>query len=504
MCRPRMHQPPLRVSRLVLVALLSWAVCAQPVLCQVPNFPQHPPGLAPPAHPLPPLLYVRFSGPPGLRVTFYRGAAAGQLFEAPFTVGLRPGYIYRVQLSGIPGFPDLKLYPTLEVRGSVLMPHGMRGLDHPAALPFSPEDFTAVKAGALVTRVITLERPENAEPVATRPDQPLEFYAPPGSDPVKEALRHGRPLLVFRMGQRQLAPEELAVQGIPGTVLVPGETVLPAPHLPPFIPWTCAPVADPVLGPYHASEEICFHDGGDLGLPAGYDRNGQLHGLDPSDTIAEYADSKGQKRIACSNRICLCVPRYVVTRGETVPAGQFTLLGPRDTIATETQLSFNARLTPAQEWQRAQLDILEGQQRPSAILVTLGAAVVGRIEGLTVVSTAQETGSVTGVCVPAPAEPLDRPLKLIKWPDRCDARVGDVVTFFLKYTNQGGRPITNVVVSDSLTARLEYVPGSARSDRDAVFTTQPNEAGSLVLRWEVNGTLPPGESGVVSFQVRVR
>src|SRR5262249_1300614 len=138
------------------------------------------------------------------------------------------------------------------------------------------------------------------------------------------------------------------------------------------------------LGPYHASEEICFHDGGDVGLPAGYDRNGLLLGLDPSDTIAEYADSKGQKRIACSNRICLCVPRYVVTRGETVPAGQVTLLGPRDTATTLTQLSLNARVTPLQEWQRAQLGVLAGPQRPSVNLVTLGAAVVGRIEGLTV------------------------------------------------------------------------------------------------------------------------
>jgi uncharacterized repeat protein (TIGR01451 family) len=504
MCRLLTHQPSLRVSRLGLLALLCWAACVRPAPCQGPNHPHYPPGLAPPAPPLPPLLYVRVSGPAGLRVTFYRGAAAGQTFAAPFTIGLRPGYVYRVQVSGIPEYPGLKLYPTLEVRGSVRMPAGMRGLDHPAALPFNPEDFTAVASGALLTRVITLERPDVAVPVATRPDQPLEFNAPPGSDPVHEALRHGRPLLVFRMGQRQLAPEELASQGIPGTVLAPGETALPAPRLPPFIPWTCAPVADPTLGPYHASEEICFHDGGDVGLPAGYDRNGQLRGLDPSDTIAEYADSKGQRRIACSNRICLCVPRYVVTRGETALADHLTLLGPRDTAATQTQLSVSARVTAWQEWQRERPDLLAGRQRPSANLVTLGAAAVGRVEGLTVVSTLRETASVTGTCVPAPAEPLDRPLKLIKWPDKCDAQVGDVVTIFLKYTNQGGRPITDIAVSDSLTARLEYVAGSARSDRDAVFTTQPNEAGSLVLRWEVNGTLPPGESGVVSFQVRVR
>ncbi len=79
-----------------------------------------------------------------------------------------------------------------------------------------------------------------------------------------------------------------------------------------------------------------------------------------------------------------------------------------------------------------------------------------------------------------------------------------MVTFYLKYTNQGGLPITDIAVSDSLAGRFEYVPGSAHADRDAVFTTQPNEAGSLIVRWEVAGALPPGQSGTVSFQVRIR
>jgi hypothetical protein len=33
---------------------------------------------------------------------------------------------------------------------------------------------------------------------------------------------------------------------------------------------------------------------------------------------------------------------------------------------------------------------------------------------------------------------------------------------------------------------------------------QQNEAGSVVLRWEVSGRLMPGQNGVVSFQARVR
>src|SRR5262249_37016552 len=91
-----------------------------------------------------------------------------------------------------------------------------------------------------------------------------------------------------------------------------------------------------------------------------------------------------------------------------------------------------------------------------------------------------------------------------KWTDRHSAQVGEVVTFYLKYTNVGGKPITNVVLSDSLTGRLEFVPGTARSDRPNTFTTQANEAGSVILRWEIGGKLLPGESGMVSFQAVVR
>ncbi|HZY85970.1 MAG TPA: hypothetical protein VFE78_14150, partial [Gemmataceae bacterium] len=120
-----------------------------------------------------------------------------------------------------------------------------------------------------------------------------------------------------------------------------------------------------------------------------------------------------------------------------------------------------------------------------------------------VLATAEGPGDVTGTCAKQKVPP-DKPLLIIKWPDRCGAQIGDVVTFYLRYTNQGGQPITDILVTDSLAARFEYVPGSAKSDRDAVFTTQPNESGSVVLRWEVAGALLPGQSGTVSFQVRIR
>jgi uncharacterized repeat protein (TIGR01451 family) len=110
---------------------------------------------------------------------------------------------------------------------------------------------------------------------------------------------------------------------------------------------------------------------------------------------------------------------------------------------------------------------------------------------------------ITVCCCEPPGAP-DMPLVLIKCADKGCAKPGDIVTFTLRYSNVGGRPMTDVAVSDSLSGRLEYVPGSAESDRDAVFTVQDNEAGSQLLRWEVSGTLQPGDTGRIRFQARVR
>jgi hypothetical protein len=36
------------------------------------------------------------------------------------------------------------------------------------------------------------------------------------------------------------------------------------------------------------------------------------------------------------------------------------------------------------------------------------------------------------------------------------------------------------------------------------MTVEPNEAGSVIVRWQISGKLLPGQSGVVSFQARIR
>jgi uncharacterized repeat protein (TIGR01451 family) len=512
-----------------------------------------------------PLLYVRFIAPTGTHVTVYQGTPPGHDYAAPLVVALRPGYLHRVRLSGLPGRPGVTLAPTLEVLGTLHLTAHLRPEDYPAPIVLTEQDIDRVLAGALVTKVVYLEHPDRAVAAATRPDQPLELELPPNRNLANEAWALGRPMLLVRLGQRDVGIDEMAAQSVAGTVLLPGERVLPPARVPPYLPWACVPVYDPLTGP-RPPEEECLHDGGDAGLPAGIDAQGKLRGLDPSDSVAEYTDCHGQRHVACSNRVCICVPRFAVLRTELPPAGYVATVGPVAAQAVREQVQLRLEVPSRETHQNEQPSAMKGRLQASAAFVSQGVArldrlevlnaalidigpaalldtkevvrltevqrtqlarqlelarqlstrkgtsaveqvetttVVGRVEGLAAVSSVAATRDLTLCCNEAPHLP-EQPLHLCKWASAQSAQVGDVITFYLKYSNHGGQPITDIAVSDSLTARLEYVPGTARADRDAVFTTQQNEAGSVILRWEIGGRLLPGQHGVVSFQARVR
>jgi uncharacterized repeat protein (TIGR01451 family) len=262
-------------------------------------------------------------------------------------------------------------------------------------------------------------------------------------------------------------------------------------------------IVDPILGPRCAEEE-CLHDGGDIPPRAGLNALGQLGGLNPTDTVAVYADSRGRRHITVSNRVCICVPRFVVMRAASAPAGYGAVVEVEQTNASIGQAEIRNRdkLTIAE--QKEHLAVFASRERPSVNEIVLGTRTVDQFLGGAIIFGFVEGQAVLGTIVKPPEERPDLPLLLHKSADKISAQVGDIVTFQLDYRNVGGKPITGIVVSDSLTGRLEYIPGSAKSDRHTTFTTEPNEAGSAILRWAVTGALPPGQSGVVTFQARIR
>ncbi len=64
----------------------------------VPAFPHQMKPMPAPA----PVLAARVIAPKGVRVTVYPGSPLARMFEAPALLGLRPGYVYRRELSNLP------------------------------------------------------------------------------------------------------------------------------------------------------------------------------------------------------------------------------------------------------------------------------------------------------------------------------------------------------------------------------------------------------------------
>lgn len=448
----------------------------------------------------PPLLYVRIVGPAGSHVTFYRGPAP-EKFDLPVVVGFRPGYQFRAEIGGIPGRPGVRVFPAFEIRGSLALSYKLKPSDFPATVDFKVEDLDRLRDGTVFKKIVVLERPDVALPQQSSPDAALELTVPTGVDPFTAARERGLPLAYVLIGPRTFEPAEMVV--VPGTLYLPGDKSLPMPAAMPCVPWTAYPLVDPTLGPIHPSEYMSLYDGGDSGLPAGFDAQGRLKGLDPTDTVAEYVNSRGIKRLAISNRVALCIPRFLLIRTEATPIAQSTIYGPDIALATKRLDYAISHQELILRVQRLQLELAKQNLKPSTIDSVYRTAFFGNIKNVKVETGIQTPFTLDGAKVPQES-PLDLPLLICKWPDRWGALIGEIVTFTLKYTNTGRQPIANVVVSDNLTPRFEYVPGTAKTDRDATFTFQPNDAGSHILRWEFNAELPPGEFGIITFQVRVR
>ncbi len=95
-------------------------------------------------------------------------------------------------------------------------------------------------------------------------------------------------------------------------------------------------------------------------------------------------------------------------------------------------------------------------------------------------------------------------LHVCKVASAASAAPGEIVEFTIRFDNTGDQTIGNVTIVDSLTTRLELVDGSGQCSRKAKFYTNPNEVGSLILHWDIEEPLKPGEGGIARFKCKVR
>ena len=303
------------------------------------------------------------------------------------------------------------------------------------------------------------------------------------------------------------------------------------------------------IGP--PDEYIC--DGGDDGMPVGVRADWTIDGLEEEDTIAHYDTLDGEVVVQPSNRVCLYAPRFAAVRRAIGPridqqndvvgslADELALVGAHDAQEPATSIQRHAVHVEVGEQpvsvfrQRQQVGELKlrvavledvGRVAPYANISIVRSGVlenhekawlaerietahtwtgdqavqviVDNLEMVTLVGE-QQVGEIFGQKEP------DRPrLRLCKLASTGNAQPGQVVEFTLRYDNIGDQEIGNVTIVDNLSPRLEYVADSAKSTRQAEFVTEPNETGSLVLRWEIKEPLGPGEGGVLQFQTTVR
>ena len=201
-----------RVARAVIVVALVgpsfavWLRAADP-----PVHFEHQDGLAPGAigsaqllrgGPLPGYFQpVEIRGPNGAMISTAETGEFGDPRPAPFSVGLLIGSVYRMRVTNILQQEGQEVYPTIEVINRLYPPIGME-FKFPIPIELTQEELEMALAGRFVTRVVYLEEPETALPVAQKPNEQSYFEAADGENPLDVADSLGRPMAIVRLGGR--------------------------------------------------------------------------------------------------------------------------------------------------------------------------------------------------------------------------------------------------------------------------------------------------------------
>lgn len=374
----------------------------------------------------------------------------------------------------------------------------------------------ASRTSASVPPSPALPQPESKSPVLQT------AYAEPAQDAA------GRPAV--------------AAKGPPGW-----ELGVPLPHVATG-PWTPPGISKP----WPPDEYLA--DGGDGGIQAAVRDNRQVRGLEMEDTIAHFDTIDGRTIVEPSNQVLLYSPRFRSVRqvvGAAESEQMLALTGVSQPVRPAGQADVTLTGSTKQHLQTMRqigeksATVMRTRQGDGALSTAIGLAAFDNgfkpYENLVVIRTGTyeaaerawlargTTAAITWASDQALQVMLDRraasavvrdekidtvysvdeppahpKLRVIKVASTAYAEVGDTVDFTIRFDNVGNQVIGNVVILDSLTTRLEFVPGTAQSSLPASFSTQPNEGGSLVLRWEIAQPLEPNTGGVLRFTCRVR
>ncbi len=433
----------------------------------------------------------------------------------------------------------------------------------PALLPGKPTALDkSPDAGSRVIRACDIQDfPESSRRQSPASDGPVAPEPPSAGQPAAGAAE-----AVIRGQEPQACPgpaglPEEAYRGYPGDGYTqPG-------YVPQFMrpdgmagPAECPPCPCATFGPWSpsgiscpwpADEYLC--DGGDRGALIRVRPNWQIDGMQPQDAVVHYDTIDGRTIVKTTNRVCIYAPRFGVVRkvdlaregnefeelykvNQPIRPGQagenqlastsaqdqgaideagvkppIALVEKQQGIDLSNQQALAAvydRIKPYEDFSYIRSGILASEDKPVlATRVQAALAWTGK-QALQVEMEGKRASAVTGD-VRAEAEfvvdvPNHPRLQVCKIASTNSALPGETVDFTIRFDNIGDQKIGNVTIADSLTGRLEYVPGSEQSSMKASFSTKTNEVGSLVLKWDIVDPVPANGGGAVHFQCRVR
>ncbi|MEO1997155.1 MAG: hypothetical protein ABGZ17_17950 [Planctomycetaceae bacterium] len=154
---------------------------------------------------------IRVQLPSTGKVRFFTGGSApAPTLDAPSAIGVVAGHSYRFQISNMPEFPGIELFPSLEVLDRLHPPAAIANR-FPIPVRFLEDEIDAALRGQMITKVVYLEQPQIASSMDLRvPDAVVTL--PVNENVLAEADHLGRPLLIIRLGARQPSPHRSNAQ----------------------------------------------------------------------------------------------------------------------------------------------------------------------------------------------------------------------------------------------------------------------------------------------------
>lgn len=145
---------------------------------------------------------VEIRAPQGARIAPPADMGFGADQPDKLLVGLQIGPVYRFRVTDIPDSPGVEVFPTVEMIDRTYPPAG-QALKFPVPVELTREELLMAAEGKFITRVIYIEDPKLAIPIAEKtPSSTRWFDVEPGGDPLVTADGLGRPIAILRMGGR--------------------------------------------------------------------------------------------------------------------------------------------------------------------------------------------------------------------------------------------------------------------------------------------------------------